>query len=214
MKNLYKEGTIFDNELILGIDSKSVVRVKFFVDGDGIEALTRPSYQYFNYVKYYVIKENLFGKAALDTDIRCLGQLDLETLHYVRGLDIDKFNVFLLKLKMLYPQLNIMTREEFQKEFDEFYNQNRFVMLRKSVKEHPIMAEIGSSYVQHNPADMLFAEVKGKYYNIWYMCKDKRVYDLGIVRNLDKIDFTKFTIGLSYLHASERDKYILLGEVR
>ena len=198
----------------MGIDSKSVVRVKFFVDGDGIEALTRPSYQYFNYVKYYVIKEKLFGKAVLDTDIRCLGQLDLETLHYVRGLDIDKFNVFLLKLKMLYPQLNIMTRDEFQKEFDEFYNQNRFVLLRKSVKEHPIMAEIGSSYVQHNPADMLFAEVKGKYYNIWYMCKDKRVYDLGIVRNLDKIDFTKLTIGLSYLHASERDKYILLGEVR
>ena len=155
MKNLYKEGTIFDNELILGIDSKSVVRVKFFVDGDGIEVLTRPSYQYFNYVDYYVIKEKLFGKAVLDTDIRWLYQLDVETLHYVRGLDIDKFNVFLLKLKMLYPQLNIMTRDEFQKEFDEFYNQNRFVLLRKSVQERPIMAKIGSSYVQHNPADML-----------------------------------------------------------
>lgn len=214
MKNLYKEGTIFDNELILGIDSKSVVRVKFFVDGDGIEALTRQTYLYFNYVKYYVIKENLFGKAVLDTDISCLGQLDLETLHYVRGLDTDKFNVFLLKLKMLYPQLDIMTRDEFQMVFDEFYNQNKFVMLRKAVKERPIMAKIGLSYVQHNPADMLFAEVKDGYYNLWYMCKDKMVYNLGIVRKLDKIDFTKCTIGLSYLRAAERDEYILLGGVR
>ena len=64
------------------------------------------------------------------------------------------------------------------------------------------------------PWEQSVAEVNGKYYNIWYMCKDKRVYNLGIVRNLDKIDFTKFTIGLSYLHASEREKYILLGEVR
>lgn len=214
MKKVYKEGTIRDKELILGIDTYSVNRLKYFMDKDGVAVLTKQPSRYYSHLNYYVIRERLFGEAIDSKDIRCLGQPDLEDLNYVKGTDINKFNVFLLKIKMLYPELKIMTREEFKKKFDEFCNQNQFYRLKKLVQENPIRKEIEPSYFQTSTSNILFAEIKNGYYVLWYMRKDRTVYRLGLVRNLDKIDFNRLTASVFYFNSYVNSKYILLGEVK
>lgn len=91
MKKVYKEGTIRDNELILGIDAYSVARLKYFMYKDGIAVLTKQPSSYYSHLIYYVIKEKLFGEAIDSKDIISLGQSDIEELNYVKGTDINKF---------------------------------------------------------------------------------------------------------------------------
>lgn len=119
----------------------------------------------------------------------------------------------LLKIKMLYPELKIMTREEFKNKFDEICNQNQFYRLKKLVQENPIRKEIDSSYFQTSTSNSLFAEIKNGYSVLWYMRKDRTVYRLGVVRNLDKIDFNRLQTSVFYFKPYVNCKYVLLGEI-
>lgn len=213
MKKLYKEGTIRDNELILGITLHSVESLKYYMNKTGIEVLTNQPSFYYNLVEYVVVREKLFDKAVQSDDLRILSQQKVEDLNYVKTTDQAKFNTWLLKLKLLYPRLNnIITRQEFTKYYEEIYNKNKFVLLRKFVEEHSLHKVVDASYIENTTSNILFAEDRKGYYILWYKGKDRIVYRVGIVRQLDKIDFNRFTVGLTYFTPYKSLKYIVLEE--